>query len=278
MPVYRNISLSFWTDSKVDDDFTPEDKYFYLYLLTNPHTTISGCYEVSMKQMCRETGYNEDSVTRLLDRMEHQHGVVQYSRDTKEVLIVNWAKYNWTTSEKMLSGVMTAAHSIKCPEFRAFIAKKLKEFGVDSDTLLIGYQYPINCKENTVTDTVSVSVSEEENARAHAREENKAAEQEALDQFAGKMQDALRDWLTYKRQKRQAYKPQGLKSLVTQIKTNAEKYGEDAVISAIQQSMSSNYAGIVFDRIGKNGGERNASASNKPWKYDYKDDAETLPF
>ena len=127
MPVYRNISLSFWTDSKVDDDFTPEDKYFYLYLLTNPHTTISGCYEVSMKQMCRETGYNEDSVTRLLDRMEHQHGVVQYSRDTKEVLIVNWAKYNWTTSEKMLSGVMTAAHSIKCPEFRAFIAKKLKE-------------------------------------------------------------------------------------------------------------------------------------------------------
>jgi len=278
MPVYRNISLSFWTDSKVDDDFTPEDKYFYLYLLTNPHTTISGCYEVSMKQMCRETGYNEDSVTRLLDRMEHQHGVVQYSRETKEVLIVNWAKYNWTTSEKMLSGVMTAAHSIKCPEFRAFIAKKLKEFGVDSDTLLIGYQYPINCKENTVTDTVSVSVSEEENARAHAREENKAAEQEALNQFAGKMQDALRDWLTYKRQKRQAYKPQGLKSLVTQIKTNAEKYGEDAVISAIQQSMSSNYAGIVFDRIGKNGGGRNASASNKPWKYDYKDDAETLPF
>lgn len=278
MPVYRNISLSFWTDSKVDDDFTPEDKYFYLYLLTNPHTTISGCYEVSMKQMCRETGYNEDSVTRLLDRMEHQHGVVQYSRDTKEVLIVNWAKYNWTTSEKMLSGVMTAAHSIKCHEFRAFIAKKLKEFGVDSDTLLIGYQYPINCKENTVTDTVSVSVSEEENARAHAREENKAAEQEALNQFAGKMQDALRDWLTYKRQKRQAYKPQGLKSLVTQIKTNAEKYGEDAVISAIQQSMSSNYAGIVFDRIGKNSGERNASASNKPWKYDYKDDAETLPF
>lgn len=276
MPVYRNISLSFWTDSKVDDDFTPEDKYFYLYLLTNPHTTISGCYEVSMKQMCRETGYNEDSVTRLLDRMEHQHGVVQYSRETKEVLIVNWAKYNWTTSEKMLSGVMTAAHSIKCPEFRAFIAKKLKEFGVDSDTLLIGYQYPINCKENT--DTVSVSVTEEENARAHAREENKAAEQEALNQFAGKMQDALRDWLTYKRQKRQAYKPQGLKSLVTQIKTNAEKYGEEAVISAIQQSMSSNYAGIVFDRIGKNGGGRNASASNKPWKYDYKDDAETLPF
>lgn len=274
MPVYRNISLSFWTDSKVDDDFTPEDKYFYLYLLTNPHTTISGCYEVSMKQMCRETGYNEDSVKRLLDRMEHQHGVVRYSRETKEVLVVNWAKYNWTTSEKMLSGVLSAAQSIKCPEFRVFIAKKLKEFGVDSDTLLIGYEYPINCKEYTVSDTVSDTVPEEENARAHAREENKTAEHEALNQFSGKMQEALRDWLTYKRQKRQSYKPQGLKSLVTQIKTSAQKYGEDAVISAIQQSMSSNYAGIVFDRIGKRTGSGYGRPDRRREEHDYEADME----
>ena len=26
MPSYRNISTTFWTDSNVDDDFTPEDK------------------------------------------------------------------------------------------------------------------------------------------------------------------------------------------------------------------------------------------------------------
>ena len=58
MAFYRNISINFWTDSKIDDDFTPEDKYFYLYLLTNPHTNICGCYEISMKQMERETGYN----------------------------------------------------------------------------------------------------------------------------------------------------------------------------------------------------------------------------
>ena len=32
MATFRSIHLTFWTDSKVDDDFTPEDKYFYLYL------------------------------------------------------------------------------------------------------------------------------------------------------------------------------------------------------------------------------------------------------
>lgn len=28
MAIYRNIQMAFWTDSKVIDDFTPEDKFF----------------------------------------------------------------------------------------------------------------------------------------------------------------------------------------------------------------------------------------------------------
>ena len=46
MAIYRNVSMSFWTDSKVADDFTAEDRYFYLYLFTNPHTNLCGCYEI----------------------------------------------------------------------------------------------------------------------------------------------------------------------------------------------------------------------------------------
>ena len=51
MAIYRNVRLSFWTDNKVIDEFTPEDKYFYLYLLTNPQTNLCGCYETSYKSM-----------------------------------------------------------------------------------------------------------------------------------------------------------------------------------------------------------------------------------
>lgn len=176
MAIYRNISMSFWTDSKVDDDFTPEDKYFYLYLLTNPHTNICGCYEVSMKQMCRETGYNEDTVLRLLDRMERQHEVARYSTSTKEVLILNWYKYNWTRSDKMLSGVSGVAQYIKNPEFREFVFDKMRLCGASEDTLSIGYTKGM---ETSVSVSVSdsVSVSEEENAPAHAREESKPVEQ-----------------------------------------------------------------------------------------------------
>lgn len=93
MANYRNISMDFWSDSKVVDDFTPEDRYIYLYCMTNPHTNLCGCYEVSIKQIANETGYNADSVERLLKRLDSSHNVIRYSAQTKELLILNWCRY-----------------------------------------------------------------------------------------------------------------------------------------------------------------------------------------
>ena len=39
MAIYRNVQTSFWEDTKVLDIMTPEDRYFMLYILTNPHTS-----------------------------------------------------------------------------------------------------------------------------------------------------------------------------------------------------------------------------------------------
>lgn len=121
MANYRNISISFWTDSKVDDDFTPEDKYFYLYLLTNPHTNICGCYEVSTKQMERETGYNTDTIKRLIARMQDIHDVIRYSETTKEMLILHWGRYNWSYSEKVRKAVISVASHIKNKNFAKYV-------------------------------------------------------------------------------------------------------------------------------------------------------------
>lgn len=151
MAFYRNISMSFWTDSKVDDDFTPEDKYFFLFLMTNPHTNICGCYEISMKQMERETGYNTDTVKRLLHRMEKMHNVIRYSEKTKEVLIVNWGKYNWSASEKVQKAVIAVAEHIKHEQFRKYVM----------DRVSIGYTYDM-VPSITDTDTESDTVTETE--------------------------------------------------------------------------------------------------------------------
>ena len=64
--------------------------------------------------------------------------------------------------------------------------------------------------------------------------------------------EAVKDWLAYKKEKRQQYKPVGLKTLLTTIQNNVNQYGEDAVIKLIHDSMSANYQGITWDRLNQN--------------------------
>ena len=163
MAIYRNVQLSFWTDNKVEDDFTPEDKYFYLYLLTNPQTNICGCYEVSYSQMTNQTGYNKDTINRLLDRFEKVHGMIRYCRETKEILIINWHKYNWSNSSRVITGIESVAKHIKCKEFKNYIYMVLdaKKNGTD-----IEYQYSIETSvsdTDTDSDTVSDSITDTDN-------------------------------------------------------------------------------------------------------------------
>lgn len=155
MAIYRNVQLSFWTDNKILDDFTPEDKYFYLYLLTNPHTNICGCYEISYKSMSDDTGYNKETIIRLLERFDKVHGVIKFSPSTKEVLILNWYKYNWSKSNKVLTGACNVAKYIKNESFKKYIFDTIES--VRNNTLNIPYEYPM---ETSVSDTDTDSVSD----------------------------------------------------------------------------------------------------------------------
>ena len=169
MAIYRTVHMSFWTDPKVDDDFTPEDKYFYLYLLTNPHTNLCGCYEISMRQMVRETGYNEDTVKRLINRMETVHGVIQYDPQTKEIYIPRWGKYNWCNSQKTKDGAVKSMEFIKSEKFKKAL----------SDTLCIPYVYPTYTSvTDTDTDTVKSKHPTLDEVKAYCNERNNRVDPE----------------------------------------------------------------------------------------------------
>ena len=65
MSVKRYIDSKFWNDSWVVS-LKPEQKYFYLYLLTNPECNIAGLYEISVKKICFDTGLEEEKVLELI--------------------------------------------------------------------------------------------------------------------------------------------------------------------------------------------------------------------
>ena len=93
MGIKRIVDTGFWTDGKVDD-FSPEDKYFMLYLLTNPFSTQLGIYEISIKQVAFQLGYSVDTVKTLIDRFENKYGMIVFSPDTNEIAIKNFLRHS----------------------------------------------------------------------------------------------------------------------------------------------------------------------------------------
>ncbi len=73
--------------------------------------------------------------------------------------------------------------------------------------------------------------------------------------FTEALHNKVNDWLDYKKEKRQPYKPKGLQSLLSQIQQQYFQYGEQSVISIIDLSMANNYEGILWAKIaeGKRG-------------------------
>ena len=59
----------------------------------------------------------------------------------------------------------------------------------------------------------------------------------------------LLDWFAYKTERKEAYKEQGMKSLLRQIENNQLTYGEKAVCDLIDDSMANGWKGIIFDRL-----------------------------
>ncbi|WP_243459402.1 DnaD domain protein [Metabacillus bambusae] len=94
MAKYRIVRTDFWKNPVVSEEMTPEDRYFYLYLLTNPNTTQIGIYQITKKQMAFDLGYSIESVQSLMERFTRHHKLIRYNPETRELAIKNWGKDN----------------------------------------------------------------------------------------------------------------------------------------------------------------------------------------
>ena len=132
MTVYRRVHISFWQDPDVLE-LTPEQKYFYLYLMTNSKTRQCGCYEISKKVMQLETGYNSETIDKLID-IFIELGKIEYCKNTGEILLKNWYKHNNSSSVKVKTCVTNEVATIKHEPFKKYCI----------DTLLIDYTYSMD--------------------------------------------------------------------------------------------------------------------------------------
>lgn len=264
MAIYRAVQMTFWTDAKVIDDFTPEDRYFYLYLMTNPHTNLAGCYELSMSTMATETGYTKEVIEKLIARMENTHDVIRYSTLSKEVLILNWSKYNWTSSPKFRTPLEKEIELIKNTEFKRF----LKDLFSGIDTVSIPYPYG---SDTSVTVTVlnnNTFTSLEEVKPIHKTKKNNTSNIYTLlddSDLDIEIKENIRQWTEYKKEQfKFEYKPIGFKALLTEVSNQVQAIGVRKTIEAIHLSMGKGYKGIIWDLVkGNNSNTNNYGTTNK---------------
>ena len=102
----RIISTGFWEDEKVIDHFSPEDKYFMLYLLTNPKTTTIGIYKLPKKIAAFELGYTRDTVSVLLDRFQNKYNMIVYLEEEQEIAVLNSLKYTISKGGKPIEDMV----------------------------------------------------------------------------------------------------------------------------------------------------------------------------
>lgn len=65
----------------------------------------------------------------------------------------------------------------------------------------------------------------------------------------GNVYNKICEWLEYKQERKEKYAETGLKNLLTQIEKQIDLYGEDAICNLIEECMSNNYKGIIFDKL-----------------------------
>jgi len=135
-PINRVVSTSFWEDETIVNEFSPEDKYFYLYLITNPHTSQLGIYKLVPKTAAFELGYSKEAVMVLLERFANKYDMIRYNSETCEVAIKNYLRHSVVKGGKPVMDCL------------------VKEEGRVEDKTLLEYVYDNNIHKDNLNITV----------------------------------------------------------------------------------------------------------------------------
>lgn len=80
----------------------------------------------------------------------------------------------------------------------------------------------------------------------------------------------IREWIVYKKAKKEIYVEQGMKSLLKKISLQAQKHGDFAVMDLIDICMANNWKGIIWDKLdaANSDSQRNGAGTSRHSQFD----------
>jgi len=145
MGVYRSVQVNFWQDEFVLD-LTPEERYFYMYLLTCSKTRQCGIYPLPLRLVEMETGYNRETVEKLLQRFV-AYGKILYDAKTKELYVLNWLRYNPVTNTNIEKCVLRELKTVKNKKFVHMFLQRCLEEELNIQLLLEHFGMPVEVSD-----------------------------------------------------------------------------------------------------------------------------------
>lgn len=126
MEVFTKVERGYWQDEFILE-LTPEQKFFYLYLMSNSKVNTLGAYVFPLTMSTVELGYNKETVLKLLDHFA-QVGKIIWDETTKEVFLLNWPKRNWNKKTATLRALKKDFGALKSPVLRETVALLFNDF------------------------------------------------------------------------------------------------------------------------------------------------------
>lgn len=171
MALYRQLQVKFWQDGFVLD-LTPEEKFFYAYLMTNSKTTQCGIFELPKRIIEMETGYNRETVDKLIKRFV-DYGKIYYSQETKEIMVKNWIKYNFINSKNTILCINKELKEIKNTEFVFKFYDICRELNYPLEIIFEGIQEV----ENNLSEGVNSEIFKQSTSLTEKEEEFEETEE-----------------------------------------------------------------------------------------------------
>jgi hypothetical protein len=136
MSKHRVVKSSFWTDDYIEK-LPVKERYFFLYLLTNPNTNILGIYQATLKRIKFETDLSGDEIDSFFKKFS-EDDKVHYISD--HVLMVNFQKHQ-KPNQKMVTGMQSLYDCLPEKVVNFINTKKSRIYHRLSKTIKV-YVYP----------------------------------------------------------------------------------------------------------------------------------------
>lgn len=263
--IKRVVSTSFWEDDLILDYFTPEDRYFMLYLLTNPHSTQLGIYHLPIKKAVVELGYSKESVMSLLDRFENRYHIIKFNADTNEIAIKNYLRHSIVKGGKpVFDCLMKEADNVADKQLLVYIINNLLQYSNLNNTV-ISFINTIKDKYKLFNDKENDNENENDNERIVDESCQQEKKPEKASNVNMSMYEIVRSdfkvsdyldyyirlWLGYKDERHDTYRPSSIRTMIANFNSKAEEYSEFSVADIVVTSISKGYQGIYWDGIKK---------------------------